>query len=86
MVVSGAQQCDSVIYVSVKIYILFQILVFYRLLQNIEYSSLCYTVGPVGYPFYKEYFVNPKLLIYPPPPPVTISLLCMVVGPFMFCI
>ena len=26
-------------------YILFQILFTYRLLQNIEYSSLCYTVG-----------------------------------------
>ena len=24
---------------------LFQVLFFYRLLQNIEYSSLCYTVG-----------------------------------------
>ena len=28
------------------IYILFQILSHYRLLQDIEYSSLCYTVGP----------------------------------------
>ena len=27
-------------------YILFQILLLYRLLQDIEYSSLCYTVGP----------------------------------------
>ena len=27
-------------------YILFQILFPYRLLQNLEYSSLCYTVGP----------------------------------------
>ena len=29
-----------------QIHILFQILFHYRLLQGIEYSSLCYTVGP----------------------------------------
>ena len=29
-----------------NIYILFQILFHYRLLQDIEYSSLSYTVGP----------------------------------------
>ena len=29
-----------------KIFILFQILFHYSLLQGIEYSSLCYTVGP----------------------------------------
>ena len=40
--VSGVQQRDSVIH----IYILFQSLFHYRLLQDIEYSSLCYTVGP----------------------------------------
>ena len=33
-------------YIYTCIYILFQILFPYRLLQNIEYSSLCYTVGP----------------------------------------
>ena len=32
--------------VCVYIYILFQILLHYRLLQDIEYSSLCYTVDP----------------------------------------
>ena len=41
MLVSGVQYSDSVIY----IYILFQILFLYRLLQDIEYCSLCYTVG-----------------------------------------
>ena len=30
----------------IYILILFQILFHYRLLQDIEYSSLCYTVGP----------------------------------------
>ena len=30
----------------VCIYIIFQILFPYNLLQNIEYSSVCYTVGP----------------------------------------
>ena len=45
--ISGAQQSDSVIYIYIYIYIyiLFQILFHCRLLQHIEYSSLCYTVG-----------------------------------------
>ena len=34
------------VYVCMYIYILFQILFHYSLLQDIEYSSLCYTVGP----------------------------------------
>ena len=34
------------VYMFVYIYILFQILFHYRLLQDIEYSSLCYTVDP----------------------------------------
>ena len=42
MLVSGVQQSDSVIHT----YILFQILFPYRLLWVIEYSSLCYVVGP----------------------------------------
>ena len=33
-------------YTCTYIFIIFQILFPYRLLQNIEYSSLCYTVGP----------------------------------------
>ena len=38
---------DSVIYIYVDIYIFFSRFFFpYRLLQNIEYSSLCYSVGP----------------------------------------
>ena len=36
MLVSGIQQNDSVLYV----------LFHYGLLQEIEYSSLCYTIGP----------------------------------------
>ena len=44
MVVSGVQPSDSVIhmYISIPIQILFP----YRLLQDTEYSSLCYTVDP----------------------------------------
>ena len=42
MLASGIQQNDSVIH----IYILFHILFHYGLLQDTEYSSLCYTVGP----------------------------------------
>ena len=38
--------CVIYIYINKYIYILFQILFPYRLLENIEYSSLRYTVGP----------------------------------------
>ena len=38
MLISAVQQCDSVI----RVYILFH----YGLSQDIEYSSLCYVVGP----------------------------------------
>ena len=44
VLVSGVQQSDSVIHIHVSI--LFQILFPFRLSQNIEQSSLCYTVGP----------------------------------------
>ena len=44
MLVSGIQQSDSVIHINVSIH--FQILFPFRLLQNTEQSSLCYTVGP----------------------------------------
>ena len=44
VLVSGAQQSDSVIHVHVSI--LFQVLFPFRLLQNIEQSSLGYKVGP----------------------------------------
>ena len=45
-------------------YILLQILFHYRLLQDIEYSSLCYTVGPccLSFLFYK--FILFYLFIY----------------------
>ena len=50
VLVSGVQHSDSVLYIYiciyVYIYILFQTLFPYKLLQNIEYSSLRYTVGP----------------------------------------
>ena len=42
VLVSAVQQSESVIHIST----LFQILFPYRLLQSIEQSSLCYTVGP----------------------------------------
>ena len=45
VLVSGVQQSDSVIRIHVSI--LFQILFPFRLLQNIEQHSLCYTVGPL---------------------------------------
>ena len=42
--VSGVKQSDLVIHIHMSIP--FQILFPYRLLQNIEYSSLCYRVDP----------------------------------------
>ena len=42
VIVSGVQQSDSVIHIHVSI--LFQILFLFRLLHNIEQSSLCCTV------------------------------------------
>ena len=40
MLVSGVQQSDSVIHIYI------QINFHYRQLKNIEYISLCYTMGP----------------------------------------
>ena len=42
MLISAVQQSDSVIHM----YILFHILSHYDLSEDIEYSFLCYTVGP----------------------------------------
>ena len=41
VLVSDAQQSDSVTRIYVYIYIFFSILFHYSLLQDIEYSSLC---------------------------------------------
>ena len=49
VLVSGEQQRDSVIYTCVSI--VFRLIFPFRLLQNIELSSRCYTVGPFGYLF-----------------------------------
>ena len=43
VLVSSVQQSDSVLYIS---FFRFFFIIRYRLLQDIEYSSLCYTVGP----------------------------------------
>ena len=44
---SGVQNSDSAIYIYTYIHIiLVQILLNYRLLQDIEYSPLCYMVSP----------------------------------------
>ena len=37
---------SKIIRIYIYIYVLFQIIFHYRLLQDTEYSSLCYTVGP----------------------------------------
>ena len=57
---------------------------------HIEYSFLCYMVGPcwLSILYIVVVYVNPKFLIYPPhlSPLVTISLFSMSVRLFLFCI
>ena len=55
------------LYLYLCVYIFFQIIFHYRLLQDVEYSSMCYTVNPyhllilcIG-----VVSVNPMLVIYP---------------------
>ena len=57
VLISAVQQSDSVlqytqlyIYIYIYIHILFYILFHYGLSQDIEYSSLCNTVGPCCLP------------------------------------
>ena len=52
MLVLGAQRSDSEKYTC--IYILFKILFHYRILQDIDHSSLCYQPVLAGYLFYTE--------------------------------
>ena len=47
VLVSGVQQSDSDIHTYISTFL---ILFLYRLLQNIEYRSLWYTVGPCWLP------------------------------------
>ena len=73
MLVSVVQQSDSVVCVSIyththiytHIYTLLQVLSHYSLLWDIEYSSLCYTVGPCCVPVLSigVWSANTKLLI-----------------------
>ena len=52
VLVSGVQQSDLVTHIYVCIYTLFSILLHFSLLQDSEYSSLCYTVKHCCYLFY----------------------------------
>ena len=72
----------------IHIHILFNIPFHYGLLQDTEYSSLCYTVGPCCLPIlYNEFAsANPKLPIHPSPtasPLAPTSLFSMSVS--LFC-
>ena len=73
------------VYMYVNIYIcsLYSLL---KVIEFIEYSSLCYAVDCLFYIVLCVY-VNPKLLIYPSPlsPLVTVSLFSMSVGLFLSC-
>ena len=55
------------IYIYVYIYILFHILSHDGLSQDIEYNSLCYTVGLVVHPFYIYQFASADPQIPIPP-------------------
>ena len=46
-VAEGRTRLSDFTFTYIYIYILFQILFHYSLLQDIDYSSLCYTVGPL---------------------------------------
>ena len=89
VLVSGVQQSDPVIHVPVSI--LFQILFPFRLLQSIEQSSLCYTVGPRWLPILYTAMCTcqsqtPSLSLSPHPSGlVTISSFCQSVSLFLFC-
>ena len=52
------------IYIHIYIYILLQILFHYRVLQDTEYSSLCFTVGPCCLPILFNLFFLTSLLEY----------------------
>ena len=86
---SGAQQSDSVIYVHIysHIYTLFH----YDLSQDIEYHSLCYTVGPCCLSILHIYtglhLQIPKAQCISPPLPLslaTTSLFSMSMRLFLF--
>ena len=53
---SEVNQLYAHMYIYMDIYVLFLILFHYGFFQKIEYSSLCYTVGPAGYLFFKILF------------------------------
>ena len=86
--VSGVQQSDSVIHIS----ILFQILFPFGLLQNTEQSSLCYTVGPCWLSILNIVVCiwqsqTPSLSLPSHlSPSVTISLFSKSVSLFLFCV
>ena len=72
VLVSGVPHNDSVIYS------LSQILFPRRLLQNIEYSSLCIQQALVYLFHTQQYvYVNPKLLVYPSPLSPWTSVFCL---------
>ena len=88
MLVSDVQQSDSVIHIHVSI--LFQILFPFRLLQNTEQSSLCYTVGPCRLSILNIVVCtcqsqSPNLSLPQLSPLVTLSLFSMSVSLFLFC-
>ena len=89
MLVSGVQKSDSVIHIHVSI--LFQIIFLFRLLQNTEQSSLCYTVGPCRLSILKIAVCTlsvPNSQSIPPThtsPLVTLNSFSKSVSLFLFC-
>ena len=63
VLISGVQQSDSLVHIHV--FLLCELLFPSRLLQNIEQSSLCYTVGPCWLSIFNRVmcvYCTPKLL------------------------
>ena len=64
VLVSGVQQISKVIQLYIYMCILFQVLFHYKLLKDIEYSSLCYTVGPCCLPVFFFLIFNLLFIIF----------------------
>ena len=58
VLIYAVQQSDT----DTHIYVLFHILSHYGLSQDIQYSSLCYTVGPCCLSILSLCFLNPERL------------------------
>ena len=86
VLISTAQQSDSVIHTYILFHILFHDSLSWNYIQDIEYSSLGSIVGPCLPILYG--FTHPKFPIHPSPTPsplATTNLSSISVSLFLFC-